>query len=69
MSPPLNEFFNLFKFNKSAFINLNFFDFLAFSKNLAYDSVQPLINEHLQGRTNRRLLIWSLLNLDKYYLN
>jgi asparagine synthase (glutamine-hydrolysing) len=30
------------------------------------DSVQSLTNEHLEGKQNRRLLIWSLLNLEKW---
>ena len=29
-------------------------------------SVQRLVNEHLEGRQNRRLLIWSLLSLEKW---
>ena len=29
-------------------------------------SVQALINDHLEGRENRRLLIWSLLNLEQW---
>ncbi|MGB4116688.1 MAG: asparagine synthase (glutamine-hydrolyzing) [Polaromonas sp.] len=29
-------------------------------------AVQELVNEHLDGKQNRRLLIWSLLNLDAY---
>ncbi len=28
--------------------------------------VTPLINEHLSGKENRRLLIWSLLNVDAW---
>lgn len=28
--------------------------------------VQTLVNDHLEGRENRRLLIWSLLNLEKW---
>ena len=28
------------------------------------DAVQSLVNEHLEGRKNRRLLIWSLLNFE-----
>lgn len=31
---------------------------------LDHDTVASLINEHLEGRQNRRLLIWSLLNVD-----
>ncbi|MBU4258991.1 MAG: hypothetical protein KKH45_06345, partial [Proteobacteria bacterium] len=27
-------------------------------------SVQNLINEHLEGKQNRRLFIWSLLNFE-----
>jgi len=30
------------------------------------DAVQNLTNEHLEGKQNRRLLIWSLLNLEKW---
>jgi len=30
------------------------------------DAVQSLVNEHLDGRQNRRLLIWSMLNLEKW---
>jgi asparagine synthase (glutamine-hydrolysing) len=30
------------------------------------DSVRELIHQHLDGRENRRLLIWSLLNLDAW---
>ncbi len=29
-------------------------------------AIHELVNEHLDGRQNRRLLIWSLLNLDAY---
>ena len=29
-------------------------------------AVQALINEHLSGKNNRRLLIWSLLSFDEY---
>ena len=28
-------------------------------------AVRPLVDEHLEGRHNRRLLIWSLLNVEK----
>ena len=31
-----------------------------------YNSVCNLLNEHLEGKKNRRLLVWSLLNLDSY---
>ena len=30
------------------------------------NTVQQLVNEHLDGKQNRRLLIWSLLNLEKW---
>ena len=30
------------------------------------ESVQRLVNEHLQGKQNRRLLIWSLLNVEQW---
>jgi len=29
-------------------------------------TVRELIDEHLEGRTNRRLLIWSLLNFEEW---
>ena len=29
-------------------------------------AVRTLVDEHLEGRQNRRLLIWSLLNLEKW---
>jgi asparagine synthase (glutamine-hydrolysing) len=29
-------------------------------------AVQKLVDEHLQGKANRRLLIWSLLNLEQW---
>ena len=29
-------------------------------------AIYELVNEHLEGKQNRRLLIWSLLNLDAY---
>ena len=29
-------------------------------------SVRALVDEHLEGKTNRRLLIWSLLNFKKW---
>lgn len=31
---------------------------------MSYKAVKLLIDQHLQGLTNKRLLIWSLLNLD-----
>ncbi len=30
------------------------------------DTVQGLVNDHLEGRENRRLLIWSLLNVEQW---
>jgi asparagine synthase (glutamine-hydrolysing) len=33
---------------------------------LDYDTVKSLISEHLEGRENRRLLIWSLLNVEAW---
>ncbi|MEO5328836.1 MAG: asparagine synthase (glutamine-hydrolyzing) [Magnetococcus sp. THC-1_WYH] len=33
---------------------------------LDYTAVMPLINQHLNGEQNRRLLIWSLLNVDEF---
>jgi asparagine synthase (glutamine-hydrolysing) len=33
---------------------------------LDQDSVQALVNEHLTGRTNRRLFIWSLLSFESW---
>lgn len=30
------------------------------------DAVEPLVDEHLEGKQNRRLLIWSLLNLEEW---
>lgn len=32
---------------------------------LDYDAVHSLLQDHLEGRENRRLLIWSLLNLEQ----
>ena len=37
-----------------------------------YDFMDPkpiknLINQHLKGQKNRRLLIWSLLNVEEYF--
>jgi asparagine synthase (glutamine-hydrolysing) len=29
-------------------------------------SVQALVQEHLDGKQNRRLLIWSLLNVEQW---
>jgi asparagine synthase (glutamine-hydrolysing) len=33
---------------------------------LAREPVAALLDEHLEGKTNRRLLIWSLLNLENW---
>jgi asparagine synthase (glutamine-hydrolysing) len=33
---------------------------------LAYDTARDLIEEHLLGKHNRRLLIWSLLSLEQF---
>jgi len=30
------------------------------------EAVQDLLNEHLEGQQNRRLLIWSLLNVEQW---
>ena len=30
------------------------------------DTVHALIGEHLDGKANRRLLIWSLLNVEQW---
>jgi len=30
------------------------------------EAVQALVNEHLEGQQNRRLLIWSLLNVEQW---
>jgi len=35
-------------------------------KLLDKDAVQKLVNEHLDGEQNRRLLIWSLLNVEQW---
>ena len=32
---------------------------------LDFDVVKTLVGDHLEGRENRRLLIWSLLNLEQ----
>ncbi len=34
---------------------------------LDYNAVKVLIDEHLVGKKNRRLLIWSLLSLNEYF--
>jgi len=33
---------------------------------LDQETVQKLVNEHIEGRQNRRLFIWSLLNFEKW---
>jgi asparagine synthase (glutamine-hydrolysing) len=33
---------------------------------LDFDSVKYLLNQHLEGKENRRLLIWSLLNVEAW---
>ena len=43
--------------NKNALI-YNFFD---------RKSVLNLVNQHLEGKKNRRLLIWSFLNIEEYF--
>jgi asparagine synthase (glutamine-hydrolysing) len=30
------------------------------------DATQKLINEHLEGKQNRRLFVWSLLNFEEW---
>ena len=32
---------------------------------LDHDVVSALVNEHISGKRNRRLLIWSLINLEQ----
>lgn len=34
---------------------------------LDFNTIQRLINDHLSGRENRRLLMWSLLNIEEYF--
>jgi len=31
------------------------------------DAVQSLVHEHLEGKANRRLFIWSLLNIESFF--
>lgn len=33
---------------------------------ISYDDTARLINEHLDGKVNRRLLLWSLLNVEEF---
>ena len=35
-------------------------------KYLDFKSVNELVDEHISGSKNRRLLIWSLLNLEQW---
>ena len=30
------------------------------------DGVRPLVEDHLEGRQNRRLLLWSLLSFEHW---
>ena len=41
----------------------------AMYKYLDSRAVQKLVDEHLEGKNNRRLLIWSLLNLECWLKN
>jgi asparagine synthase (glutamine-hydrolysing) len=36
---------------------------------LDFETVGELVGEHLSGRENRRLLVWSVLNLHSYLQN
>ena len=36
---------------------------------LERNSIKGLVNEHLEGKVNRRLLIWSLINLEWWMAN
>lgn len=49
-------------FVRSRLLNSNSPMFEFFDRSATAD----LVNEHLQGKRNRRLLIWSLLNIDAY---
>ena len=31
-----------------------------------YSKIRSLVQEHLEGKRNRRLLIWSLLNIEEF---
>jgi len=33
---------------------------------LDFNAIRPLVEEHIEGRSNRRLLIWSLLNVNSW---
>ena len=37
-----------------------------FFEYLDFYSVQDLFSEHISGKQNRRLLIWSLINVNEY---
>jgi asparagine synthase (glutamine-hydrolysing) len=34
---------------------------------LDYNTIKTQLNEHLEGKTNKRLMIWSLLNLEELF--
>lgn len=36
-------------------------------ENINYDAAMKMVDSHLEGKENRRLLIWSLLSLDSIY--
>lgn len=50
------------EFVKKRLLNRNASIYQVLDKN----TVENLVNEHLQGQQNRRLLIWSLLNVEEY---
>jgi asparagine synthase (glutamine-hydrolysing) len=63
-SSPDNSWFkgDSIEFVKSKILNknakiYNYFD---------YNTVKKLVNEHLEGKVNRRLFIWSLLNFEEW---
>jgi asparagine synthase (glutamine-hydrolysing) len=33
----------------------------------SFNTIESLVNEHITGKRNRRLLIWSLLHLSYYF--
>ena len=56
-----------FKGESIDFVKRRLFDKKATIYNfLDFNEIKPLIEEHLGGKENRRLLIWSLLNVDEY---
>ena len=56
-----------FKGESIDFVKRRLFDKKATIYNfLDFNEIKPLIEEHLGGEENRRLLIWSLLNVDEY---